>query len=78
MGQRWKWSISEVFLQIIVGRVGPLPHGKYGAHNPSAIFLEASMYGEAQRPENCSIDADEIFYGREALLVPNRNMQKNF
>ncbi len=31
MGLRWKWSISEVFLQIIgEGEgVGPLPHGKY-------------------------------------------------
>ncbi len=28
MGLRWKLSISEVFLQIIVGG-GALPHGKY-------------------------------------------------
>ncbi len=34
MGLSLKWSISEVFLQIIVGGVGPLPHGKYGAYNP--------------------------------------------
>ncbi len=31
MGLRWKWSILEVFLQIIVAAVGPLPNGKYGA-----------------------------------------------
>ena len=34
MGLRWKWSISEVILQIIVLGVGPLSYGKYGAHNP--------------------------------------------
>ncbi len=26
--------------------------------------------------EHCSTDTDEIFYGREALLVLNKNMQK--
>ncbi len=50
MGQRWKWSISEVFLQIIVGGVGPLPHGKYGAHiktEPTNIASVISKEGLA-------------------------------
>ena len=37
-GLKWAKGGSGVyqkfFLQIIVGGVGPLPHEKYGAHNP--------------------------------------------
>ena len=61
MGLRWKWSVSEVFLQIIVwGGLGP--------------FLMGSMELTTLEQFFCSTDTDEIFHGREALLVPNKNM----
>ncbi len=47
-----------------------------------SFFADYCRGGWAPSPwevkKNCSTDTDEIFYGREALLVPNKNMQKNF
>ncbi len=50
MGLSWKWSISEVFLQIIVGGLGPFPMGSMELTTLEHFFLEASMYGEAWQP----------------------------
>ena len=35
-----------------------------------------SNFFRSQYKKNCSTDTDKIFYGKEALLVPNKNMQK--
>ncbi len=47
MGLSWKWSISEVFLQNIVGGVGALYSGKYGAQNSYQDSLHTLRFHES-------------------------------